>query len=58
MGYPLKVKTSRMIVATSIGDAMDDHGVELFQHYHDPATIEAVPVAWLKPYPFEEIKQP
>jgi hypothetical protein len=32
--------------------------VQLMQHYHDPTKIEAVPVAWLKAYPVEEINQP
>jgi hypothetical protein len=37
---------------------MREGGVKLLQHYHDPTKIEAVPVAWLKAYPVEEIKQP
>jgi hypothetical protein len=31
--------------------------VQLMQHYHT-GKIEAVPVAWLRPYPQEEIPTP
>ena len=32
--------------------------VQLMQHYHDPTKIEAVPVAWLRPWPMQEIPTP
>jgi hypothetical protein len=30
----------------------------LMQNYHRPEVIEAVPVAWLRPYPTQEIPTP
>jgi hypothetical protein len=57
VGFEAEVFTT-FRVAAGINSTCLEHEVVLMQHYHDPTKIEAVPVAWLRPYPIEEISPP
>ena len=60
VGRPLSIQFRGDAVRSLVCDSLHDiasSGITIVQHYHT-GKIEAVPVAWLKAYPVEEIKQP
>ena len=58
VGTSLSIARAKTDFRKDLASTCGDYDVRLMQHYHDPTKIEAVPVAWLRPYSETGIETP